>query len=444
MADIYLVVTCIAIAYHYWGFEQDMGNMSLRPVGASWVGVWIIMFASLVTLTPRRILAVSFVGACTLPAIAVLSVLTHGVVEGTDPYGFVAEVTIPVFICVGIAFYNSHCAFCMARDATKARRMGSYQLSEKLGEGGMGEVWQAEHSMLARPAAVKLIRAESLGNGIGDSAARTALRRFEREAQATATLTSPHSIVLYDFGIASDGVFYYVMELLNGRDLKTLVQDYGPVPAERAIHFLRAACHSLADAHAVGLVHRDIKPANLFTCRRGLDYDFIKVLDFGLVKNARVPGEAMTQLTSDGITSGTPGFMAPEMVTGEGEVDGRVDIYALGCVGYWLLSGQLVFEGKSPMAILVQHAKEDPPPLSTRTEMDVPAVLEEVLMRCLSKDPNDRPATAQELDQLLAGVANELPPWSSSRAEKWWRTNLPDIRNAPIPARRDQTSAATA
>jgi serine/threonine-protein kinase len=243
--------------------------------------------------------------------------------------------------------------------------------------------------------------------------------------------------MLYDFGIAEDGVFYYVMELLEGRDLKTLVQEHGPLPAERVVHFLRAACDSLADAHHRGLIHRDVKPANLFTCRRGREFDFIKVLDFGLVKSVREPAEALTQLTGAGVTSGTPGFMAPEMVTGEPVVDGRADIYALGCVAYWLLTGQLVFDGNNPMAILVQHVKEDPPSLSSRTEMDVPDGLERVIRACLAKRAADRPASAEELGEMLADLATTLPPWTQARAEKWWRTHLPNLHRAPLGSRID-------
>jgi serine/threonine-protein kinase len=250
--------------------------------------------------------------------------------------------------------------------------------------------------------------------------------------------------MLYDFGIAEDGAFYYVMELLEGRDLKSLVQESGPMPAERVVHVLRATCDSLADAHHRGLIHRDVKPANIFTCRRGREFDFVKVLDFGLVKHVGDSGETgsqgITQLTGANATSGTPGFMAPEMVTGESRVDGRTDLYSLGCVGYWLLTGQLVFDGKSPMAILVQHVKETPPSISSRTEIEVPARLEEILFACLSKSPDDRPASAEAVGDMLADLAATLPPWTQQRAEKWWRTNLPDLHAAPLAGRADSTA----
>lgn len=441
MASIFLVVSSLGISLHNWGWENwGHGDMA----GLSWVGVWIIMYSSIVTLPPGQVLITCLIAALTSPAVALASMLVHGIPTGFlgSPWVAMTRLTIPLLICVGISYAIAYRVFKMARDVSKARRLGSYHLSEKIGSGGMGEVWTAKHKMLARPAAIKLIRPEALGVSGDGSEGRTLLRRFEREAQATAMLTSPHSIMLYDFGIADDGVFYYVMELLDGRDLKSLVRDAGPVPAERAVHFLRAACDSLADAHHRGLIHRDIKPANLFTCRRGRDFDFIKVLDFGLVKSVRDPGKMITQLTGSGVTSGTPGFMAPEMVIGERKVDGRADIYALGCVGYWLLTGRMVFEGTTPMSILIQHVKETPPPVSSRTEIQVPRALEDIIQACLAKDPEGRPATAEQLGDMLAEAAVAMPAWSRQRAEAWWRTNLPHLYASPLEHRLD-TGAST-
>ena len=200
------------------------------------------------------------------------------------------------------------------------------------------------------------------------------LRRFEREAQATAALSSPHTIRVFDFGVTDDGTFYYVMELLAGRDLESLVREFGPVPADRAIYLLRQVCHSLADAHARGLVHRDIKPANIYVCRMGLDYDFVKVLDFGLVKfNDQQRDASTTLMTGAHTTTGTPAYMAPEIILGEGEVDRRADVYALGCVAYYLLTGQLVFEADTPMKMFLQHVQTPPVPPSQRTELHDPA-----------------------------------------------------------------------
>ena len=431
MATFFLIVSSLGISLHLWGWEQDGRQVAFS--GISWVGVWIVMYPTIVTLPPRQVLAASLSAWATLPVTAITSLLVHGEpehFEGSTTIS-IASVSVPVLICVGIAYVVSYRVFCLARDVSKARRLGSYQLSEKIGAGGMGEVWKANHRMLRRPAAIKLIRPESLGADDSNSG-RTALRRFEREAQATAMLTSPHSIVLYDFGIGDDGVFYYVMELLEGRDLKTLVQEHGPLPAERALHFLSAACDSLADAHHRGLIHRDVKPANLYACRRGRDFDFLKILDFGLVKSVRDPGESITQLTGAGVTSGTPGFMAPEMVTGEHAVDARSDIYGLGCVAYWMLTGQLVFDGKNPLSLLVQHVKEDPPPMSSRTELEVPPRLEEIVRACLAKNPSDRPGSADQLQKMFDELITTMPAWTPERAEKWWRINLPNLHAAPV------------
>jgi len=438
MATIFLVVTSLGIAVQAWGWEQDP-RFDIETV--SWVGVWLVAYPSIVTLGPRQVLRGSLLAWLTVPSVAILSLVVHGLPAGFEgsPWIEIVKLSVPVLLCVGVGYAIAYRVFCLARDFSKAKRLGSYQLTEKIGAGGMGEVWRAKHKMLARPAAVKLIRPQALGN-VDTAAAQTTLRRFEREAQVTAMLTSPHSILLYDFGTGDDGVFYYVMELLEGRDLRSLVQDAGPQPAERVVHFLRAACDSLADAHHRGLIHRDIKPANLFTCRRGREFDFIKVLDFGLVKTVNSGGETASHLTGDGSTSGTPGFMAPEMVTAEGSVDGRADIYALGCVAYWLLTGQLVFEGKNAMAILVQHVKEEPAPVSSRTEIEVPRRLEEIIHACLAKRPEDRPDSAAALGAALAEVAATLPPWTQERAGKWWQTNLPHLHAAPQARRHDSTA----
>lgn len=441
IATIFLAITSLGISVLSWGWERENFAAQFTMGSVAWVGVWIVAFPAVVTLPPKRVLVASLIAASMIPLVMSASLIVHGVPPeaGNLPWVAVMRQSIPVYICAGVAFVTAYRVFRLAKDVAAARRVGSYQLQEKIGSGGMGEVWRARHKMLARPAAVKLIRPESLGKNGDSTGGNTVLRRFEREAQATAMLTSQHSILLYDFGVAEDGVFYYVMELLEGRDLKSLVQECGPIPAERAVHFLRAACDSLADAHHRGLIHRDVKPANIFTCRRGREFDFVKVLDFGLVKNVTDTGETLSQLTGNNTTSGTPGFMAPEMVTGEAPVDGRADIYALGCVGYWLLSGQLVFDGKSPMSIMVQHVKEDPPALSSRTEIDVPAQLESILRACLAKHPDDRPPSAEALGAMLDELAATLPAWTHDRAEKWWRTNLPNLYSAPLTGRLDSS-----
>jgi serine/threonine-protein kinase len=253
------------------------------------------------------------------------------------------------------------------------------------------------------------------------------MRRFEREARATAGLKSPHTVQLYDFGVTDDGTLYYVMELLDGLDLDVLVGRFGPLPAERAIHLLVQICASLQDAHDNGLVHRDIKPANVVVGRFGATSDFAKVLDFGLVKLAG--GQKIEDgiaLTAQGSVSGTPGFMAPEVVVDEKSTDHRVDIYSVGCLAYWLVTGKLVFEGSSALAVMVEHAKTLPPPPSTRSEVPIPAELEALILQCLEKDPEKRPASAAEVQARL----QQMPiatAWTRERAEDWWMVHAPGV-----------------
>ncbi len=279
---------------------------------------------------------------------------------------------------------------------TEARELGSYRLVERLGQGGMGEVWKAKHRLLARPAAVKLIRASNVANANSDDV----VRRFEREAQVTAGLSSPHTVQLFDFGVADDGSFYYVMELLEGLDFERFVQRYGPMRAERVIYLLRQVCHSLAEAESYGLVHRDIKPANLFLCRYGGEHDFVKVLDFGIAKAAPDMLETgAIGLTQDNMLQGTPAYIAPEQVLNTSRVDGRADIYATGCVGYYLLTGRPVFTGKSPMEIVVHHTTRRRRRRREGSELPIPPALDRVILDCLAKDPAKRPQSARELSQ---------------------------------------------
>jgi len=417
------------------------GVRILYHEGVSWVSVWLLVFPLVVPFSMTRTVVATLLTAATVPAMLLASNVLNGIPDATRPWSgpYLLEMTVPTFICAGIAIVGSRVVYRLTRDLSRAQRTGSYHLEAKIGEGGMGEVWKAKHRLLARPAAIKFIHPEALGGR--RSTAETALKRFEREAQAISELSSPHSIDLYDFGVTEDGTFYYVMELLRGIDLRGLVERYGPVPAERAIYILRQACHSLHDAHLTGVVHRDVKPGNIFVCRVGPDYDFVKVLDFGLVKHVGEPGaKAADQLTVEGTTSGTPAFMAPEMVYDSRTVDGRADIYALGCVAYWLLTGQLVFVGESPMATLLKQVNDAPPPPSTRTELPIPADLERVILACLEKDPARRPQTAPALSQLLAQCEASLTPWTPDRMLRWWDRHLPEFTRTASPA---ATPAAT-
>jgi hypothetical protein len=384
----------------------------------TWTTPFIVLFPLLIPAPPGRTLLVAVMSAITRPATLIYMGWRDGLEAG--PGDLMVAVMSPAGAVV-LAMFGSKLMYRISREVASAREMGSYRLESLLGQGGMGEVWRASHRMLARPAAVKLIRTEAMGVS-GPDASQAMLDRFEREAQVTANLKSGHTVELYDFGRADNGTFYYVMELLDGVDLENLVKKFGPLPPERVVHLLSQLCHSLDEAHTEGLVHRDIKPANVFACRYGRDLDYVKVLDFGLVKGvAQLEGNV--SLTAGDVVIGTPAFMAPEMAMG-GTVDGRTDLYAVGCLAYWLLSGQLVFERNTPMAVVVAHTSETPTPISELVEIDIPSGLEAVISRCLEKSPDDRPASAAELAAMLSEI-DCMQPWTAERAKSWWRSHRP-------------------
>ena len=338
-------------------------------------------------------------------------------IQTVTTFEYISILVLMFLIGALASVYAAHTTHLAQKELSEAKQVGHYRLKEKIGSGGMGEVWRAEHDLLARPAAVKLICPEVLGETNGGSA--LALRRFEREVQATAVLHSPHTIGIYDFGTTPDKTFYYVMELLEGLDLATLIEQFGPVSAGRAVYLLKQVCKSLAEAHHTGLVHRDVKPANIYSTRQGLEYDFVKVLDFGLVTGGGIHGHK-TLLTLAGTATGTPAFMAPELAMGKENVDARADLYSLGCVAYWLLTGQLLFENSNPVAMAVDHVRTSPTPPSQRTETEVPEPLEQVILSCLEKDPNARPSSALDLYNQLE-ACNLDSTWNQRQAKEWWQ-----------------------
>jgi tRNA A-37 threonylcarbamoyl transferase component Bud32 len=382
----------------------------------SWICVLVLLHPMIVPGPPRKILVGSLIAASMDPVGLAIARL-----RGLDlpPMTALVWAYLPNYICAGLAVIPSHILARLSRQVSRAREMGSYQLGDLIGQGGMGEVWHAHHRLLARPAAIKLIRAERLFDDAGGL--RLALQRFRREAEAAASLRSPHTIQLYDFGLAADGRFYLVMEFLDGVDLESLVRRFGPQDPRRVIHLLRQACHSLAEAHAAGLVHRDIKPANLHLCHLGLEYDFMKLLDFGLVKHETGSASAQTLLSGPNMAAGTPAYMPPELLTGE-PIDGRLDLYSLGCVAYFLLTGEQVFEADSALRMIGQHLRAEPIPPSIRSSRPIPAELERIVLECLAKEPAGRPAGAAELALRLAAV--DLPPWTPEEAQAWWESNL--------------------
>ena len=393
--------------------------------GVPWTCVLLVLFPPFVPGSPLRhsILAVVIAGQLVALSAGWAILGGPGLWTILSPDAFAA-----LLICVALSLFISVAIHrvdtALRTERRRSRELGSYELIRELGQGAMGEVWQARHRLLIRPAAIKLIKPDMLADGDPDRSGRL-IERFAREAQATASLQSPHSVELYDFGTSEDGTFYIVMELLRGIDLESLVKRFGPLPAERAVDLLIQTCDSLDDAHRHGLVHRDVKPANLFLTRKGRRFDYVKVMDFGLVKGVEA-GVGMDEVraTVEGEVLGTPAYMAPEVVTGA-TVDARSDIYALGCVAYWLLTGELVFESSGSMNMLIAHAKEEPLPPSDRIDSAIPESLDDIVMACLEKDPARRPQTAWSLAKQLESC--ELPErWSDARAEEWWEHNAPE------------------
>lgn len=295
--------------------------------------------------------------------------------------------------------------------AALARELGSYHLKQRIGEGGMGEVYLGEHKMLKRPCAIKLIHPHK-------AADPKALARFETEVQATARLTHWNTVEIFDYGHTEDGTFYYAMEYLPGMSLQDLVDRHGPIPTERAIHLLRQVCEGLREAHAMGLIHRDIKPGNIFASHRGGYWDVAKLLDFGLVKSIAPTSEPSVTQSTDGIVVGTPLFASPEWTLADGQLDERSDIYSLGAVGYFLVTGRPVFLHKSAMKLLFAHANEPVTPLRS-VQPDVPADFESVILRCLAKRPEDRFHSVRDLKEALDRC--ELSDaWTQDQAVEWW------------------------
>jgi serine/threonine-protein kinase len=393
-------------------------------VTLTWAVPIIMLAPLLVPVTPPVVFGVSLLAALTMP-LGLLLLDAQGRVE-VEAGQFWSSIVTAV-VAVGIAVVGSNTVHATGRRLAQARRIGSYQLETLLGRGAMGEVWKARHAFLARPAAVKLIRPEALGGATREARAK-AERRFEREAQAMADLRSRHTVELYDFGRSARGVFYYATELLQGINAEHFVHRFGAVPPARAVHWLMQVCDSLGEAHAQGLVHRDIKPSNVLVCRYGRDPDVVKVLDYGLVKdvvahsamaNAAASGKAAAfDVAPQGQGLGTEGWMAPEQVLGQ-PADARTDLYGVGCVAYWLITGHKPFEAETRAELARLHLDETPPSLRSHGAHPVSAELEGIVMACLSKEPDERPADADSVALRLRDALNG-DVWSRPQAEAWW------------------------
>jgi serine/threonine-protein kinase len=391
------------------GQEGIVFRLVGSAVSLRWL-LLIVLYGTFIPNTWHRCLAV--VGSLAVLPIA-LMVAGSLLDETTGPYVLSAlpETIILMTMAVAIAVFGSHKIRELHEKAHEAERIGQYRLKQVLGFGGMGTVYLAEHVLLRRPCAIKLIRADQAGDP------RTLLR-FEREVQATATLTHWNTVEIFDYGHAEDGTFYYVMEYLPGMNLEDLVEQHGPMPPERAVHFLRQMCQALREAHSIGLIHRDIKPSNIFACERGKVFDVAKLLDFGLVKGIGLGNDGV-KLTHEGAFTGSPAFMSPEQAAGQQRLDARSDIYNVGAVAYFLVTGQLLFDRTSPLQMLHAHAYEALVPNQQFRE-SVAADLQRVILRCLEKDPDQRYQDAVTLDKALAACAC-AGQWTLERAEDWWR-----------------------
>jgi hypothetical protein len=312
--------------------------------------------------------------------------------------------------CMAITTATSKVIYGLQREVRDARRLGQYTLLEKLGEGGMGVVYRARHAMLRRPTAIKLLAPDRIGTD--------AVTRFEREVQLTARLTHPNTIRVFDYGRTADGIFYYAMEYLEGANLADVVATAGPMPAARVIHILEQVAGALAEAHEIGLIHRDIKPANIFLTEQGRVPDVAKVLDFGLVKELDPPDGEHADVTRADSVTGTPLYMAPEALTAPTTVDGRMDLYALGAVGYFLVTGQDVFTGTTTIEIFGKHLHTAPVPPSERLGQAVPTDLERLIMSCLEKEPERRPTSARLLQRGLR-ACRDAGAWGDEDARRW-------------------------
>jgi serine/threonine-protein kinase len=421
--------------YAVFIFVPTRGGALAKYEPLSWAGGWAVGsalslpgFAAVVTyglFIPNswRRCAIAAGSMALLPL--VVSAAAIGLMGRNFDGGLLAAyfgtMTIWMVLAVALAVSGAHRITALRREAFEARRLGQYELGRRLGAGGMGEVYLAEHRLLRRPCAVKLIRPERCGDPVS-------LSRFEREVRATATLTHPNTVQIYDYGRAEDGTFYYAMEFLPGMTLEQLVGRFGPLPPARAIHLLRQVCGALCEAHAAGLVHRDIKPSNIVICERGGRRDVAKLLDFGLVLATGVRG---SDGAPEGGIVGTPAYMAPEQAAGLELLDARADLYGLGAVGYFLLTGDPPFQREGLGRVLAAHRSE-PATFPDRLAGALPADVKAVVLRCLEKDPARRYPDAGSVERALAACSC-AESWTMDEADDWWRENAPDVCLHPDP-----------
>ncbi len=405
------VAACVGCAIHGWvGEDAHLFRFDALLAANNMLVVRAILLPSSV----RRTLAVGAAAFVPVVAPAVFRAVFPPVgASGAALGASAAALDLALFsgwalVAVAVSAVVSGVVFGLRRRLKAASEVGQYQLIEPVGSGHMGEVFLARHALLQRPCAVKLLRPERAG--------RDAIERFEQEARLTCRLTHPSTVAIYDYGWTPDRVFYYVMEFLDGLDLDRLVCEHGPLPPNRAIHVLRQVCGSLAEAHEAGLVHRDVKAANVILCCRGGVPDVAKVVDFGLARSQAAPPETGAE---EGLVLGTPAYLSPEGFASPADVDARSDLYSVGVLAFVLLTGELPFTGADMVSMCGQHMMRAPDRPSERLGRPLPADLEALLLACLAKAPEDRPASAAELDEALAACA-DAGSWTRADAAAWW------------------------
>ena len=419
------LLMCAFFALMGVGFAQAHLAVAQDPSHGLFSGLLACSYVLLsraiaVPSTPGRTLAVSSVAILPMAA-AGPYVLAGTPLPGIEFSVAVIDITMWCIAAVAMTVVASRVIFGLRAEVDQVRRLGQYTLEGKLGEGGIGVVYRASHAMLRRPTAIKMLRPEMAGEDT--------LRRFEREVQLTASLSYPSTVAIFDYGRTPQGVFYYAMEYLDGLNLEQLVRQDGPQSPARVVHILRQVCGALAEAHDVGLIHRDVKPANVILSERGGIPDVAKVVDFGLVKSfetAGSPGDV--EVTSANVLVGTPLYMSPEAIGGDVALDGRSDLYALGAVGYFLLTGAPVFQAKSLVEVFAHHLHTRPDPPSVRTSDHFPEDLERLILRCLAKRPEERYDNARALQHAL-DLCAERSPWAGDLALQWWAAFKSDRRD---------------
>jgi len=409
-----------ALPVTYFAYQQFWTSRYLAQQGlmfndlAAWVGT-IFIYAMFIPNTWRR-------AAVIIGIMCVLPLALSAYLWWTDPtYARILMehrmFLFETFVVMGVSFlaatYGTHVINTLRQEAFEAKQLGQYRLVSLIGSGGMGDVYLAEHQLMKRPVAIKLIRPSK-------AADKQALARFEREVRATAKLSHWNTIEIFDYGRTEDGTFYYVMEYLPGMSLADLIEKHGPLPTSRAIHLLMQTCDALSEAHGRGLIHRDLKPGNIYAAQRGGYYDVAKLLDFGLAKPISTDSQPV-HLTQEGSITGSPLYMAPEQALGDSEPDERSDIYSLGAVAYYMLTGHPPFEGDRAIKIILSHAHDVVVP-PTRLRADLPPDIEQIILRCLAKNPAERYGSAAALREAL-GECGHYGGWTSQDAATWWKAN---------------------